>query len=132
MTEQLIRCSNCGTLWSTQQSLSGHTLAAHPSPICPVCHLSIADNTPSPTSVTSITDLEMQLDVLVRGALANGIDTNAIVHVLRDELALAAEMNHIGRRIAVQILDLGPMERELLQRPMRDQRELLANRRGNA
>ena len=129
MTEQLIRCENCGTTWSPQRSRSGHIQAELSSPVCPVCHLSVAESTHASAQVTSIADLEMQLDVLVRGAWASGIDTDAIVHVLRDELALAAEMRHTGRRIAIQIIDLGPQERELLQRPMRDQREMLANRR---
>ena len=132
MTEQLIRCANCGTMWSPQGSLSSYDSGARFGTVCPVCHLDVAESAPAVAQVTSIAELEAQLDVLVRGAWANGIDTDAIVHVLRDELALAAEMRHTGRRIAVQIIDLGPQERELVQRPMRDQRDLLTSRRGNS
>jgi hypothetical protein len=78
--------------------------------------------------VESITDLENQLDVLVRSALESGLPTDAIVDVLRGELAFAAELGHTGRRFTVQLIDLGPWEGELMQRPLRDPRDTASHR----
>jgi hypothetical protein len=64
-------------------------------------------------------------------ARASGLDTEAIVHALRDELEFAAEMGHAGRRFSVQLIDLGPQEGEILNRPVRDRREILQNRSVN-
>jgi hypothetical protein len=132
MTERLVRCANCGTEWSPESVSAGYGHAVLTNPVCPICHLSVAESASSVVSVESVTDLEVQLDALVRGAWASGLDTEAIVHVLRDELAFAAEMRHAGRRFAVQLIDLGPQESELLHRPLRDRRELLPQRRGTA
>jgi hypothetical protein len=76
----------------------------------------------------STDDLETQLRALVMSARAGGLDAEAIVRVLRDELEFAAEMGHAGRRFSVQLIDLGPQEGEILNRPVRDRREILQNR----
>jgi hypothetical protein len=92
----------------------------------------MAENQVSLTTIDSVTDLEAKLDTLVRSAWASGLDTEMIVHVLRDELAFAAEMSHVGRRFTVQLIDLGPQDNEIVQRPVRDRRDLLTSRRGSA
>lgn len=132
MTEQLklIRCANCGTEWSPTVAPSGYGHSASADAVCPVCHLAVAESAASLVAIDSVTDLEARLAALMRGAWASGLDSEAIVHVLRDELVFAAEMRHNGRRFTVQLIDLGPQENELQQRPLRDRRELL-NHRGN-
>jgi hypothetical protein len=132
MTERQVRCANCGTEWSPERATPASGRAALDNPVCPICHLSVAESASSVLTIESVAALESQLDALVRGAWASGLDSEAIVHVLREELAFAAEMGHAGRRFAVQLIDLGPQECELMRRPLRDRRDLLPNRRGGA
>jgi hypothetical protein len=132
MTQHTIECTNCGTRWFLEASPSeerGPTLLGA---ICPVCHLAVGEGETDLVRIASVTDLEDQLDTLVRSAWASGMDTEAIIQVLRGELAFAAEMGHAGRRFIVQLIDLGSQEEPLLQRPLRDRREILLDRGGNA
>jgi len=76
-------------------------------------------------------DLETQLRALMTSARASGLDSEAIVHALRDELEFAAEMGYAGRRFCVQLIDLGPQGGEILNRPLRDRRESLQTRSVN-
>ncbi len=131
MSDQVIRCANCGTTWPAKAVAFGSSYELAANDICPVCHLSVDDSN-TIARIESVTDLEAQLNSLVRGAWASGLDTESIVGALRGELAFAAELGHAGRRFTVQLIDLGPQEYELQQRPLHDQRELLSNRRGAA
>ena len=132
MTQQhTVRCTNCGTEWT----LEAHSIhlggAPAPEPTCPVCHLPLSTGEASPLRIASTDDLETQLRALITSARASGLDTEVIVHTLRDELEFAAEMGHVGRRFSVQLIDLGPQEGEILNRPVRDRRESLQNRSVN-
>jgi hypothetical protein len=69
---------------------------------------------------------------LIRNAWASGLDAEAIVQVLREELVFAAERGHVGRQFAVQLIDLGPQENAVLQRPLRDRREFSPKPDGGA
>jgi hypothetical protein len=129
MTEQrMVRCTNCGTEWALEARPLRLDEASVSEPTCPVCHLLVATDETSPLRLVSTDDLETQLRALMSSARASGLDAEAIVHVLRDELAFAAEMGHAGRRFSVQLIDLGPQEGEILNRPVRDRREILQHR----
>jgi hypothetical protein len=98
---------------------------------CPVCRLPLSTSEMSAMSPMSTNDLATQLGALVTSARASGLDAEVIVHVLRDELEFAAEMAHAGRHFYVQLIDLGPRESDILQRPVRDRRAILQTRSVN-
>ncbi|HWQ12138.1 MAG TPA: hypothetical protein VNL77_05025 [Roseiflexaceae bacterium] len=75
--------------------------------------------------------MEVRLDALVASARASGLESAAIVQVLRDELAFAAEMGRAGHRFSVQLIDLGPSEGSAVRRPAHDRREIPQNRGGH-
>jgi hypothetical protein len=126
MTQQSIeRCTNCGTEWDLEARPLHLDDASVSEPTCPVCHLPVATDETAPTRFVSTDDLENQLRALMSSARASGLGAEVIVHVLRDELEFAAEMGHAGRRFSVQLIDLGPQEGEILNRPVRDRREIL-------
>jgi len=79
----------------------------------------------------SVDDLSTQLGALITGARASGLAAPIIVQALRDELEFAAELAHAGRRFCVQLIDLGPQESAILQRPVRDRRAMLQTRSVN-
>src|SRR5689334_6914570 len=129
--QRIVRCTNCGTEWALEarpNHLGGFPVSK---PACPVCQLPLSSGETSPLRLVSTDDLETQLRALMTSARASGLDAEAIVHVLRDELEFAAEMGHAGRRFSVQLIDLGPQEGEILNRPVRDRREILQNRSVN-
>jgi hypothetical protein len=126
MTQQsIVRCTNCGTEWALEARSIHLGGASVSEPTCPVCHLPLSTGETSPLRLVSADDLETQLRALMSSARASGLDTEVIVQVLRDELEFAAEMGHAGRRFSVQLIDLGPQEGEILNRPVRDRREIL-------
>ena len=92
---------------------------------------------PLPTSETvikcsmSADDLSTQLGALITSARASGLDAAIIVQALRDELEFAAELAHAGRHFCVQLIDLGPQESAILQRPVRDRRAMIQTRSVN-
>lgn len=128
MTEQELQCANCGTTWSALANMTADGVAT----FCPVCHLPITGDEFDVTPVESINELKVRLDALVRGARTGGVDTDAIVRALRDELMFAAEMSNTGRQFTVQLIDLGPQEIDIVQRPLRDRRAFVSGRRGAA
>jgi hypothetical protein len=131
MTQQsTVRCTNCGTEWALEAQ--PNHLGSFPvsKPACPVCHLPLSTGETS-LRLVSTDDLETQLRALMTSARTSGLDTEAIIHVLCDELEFAAEMGHAGRRFSVQLIDLGPQEGEILTRPVRDRREILQHRSVN-
>ena len=79
----------------------------------------------------SVDELSTQLGALIASARASGLDADIIVQALRDELEFAAEMAHAGRHFCVQLIDLGPQENNILQRPVHDRREILQTRSVN-
>ena len=129
MTQQrTVRCTNCGTEWALEARSIHLGGASVSKTICPVCHLPLSTSETSPLDMMSTDDLVTQLRTLISSARASGLDAEAIVQALRDELEFAAEMGHVGRRFSVQLIDLGPQEGEILNRPVRDRRESLQNR----
>ena len=129
MTQQsTVRCTNCGTEWALEarpRHLGGASVSE---PTCPVCHLPVSTDETALLRFVSTDDLETQLRALMSSARASGLGAEVIVHVLRDELEFAAEMGQAGRRFSVQLIDLGPQQGEILNRPVRDRREILQHR----
>jgi hypothetical protein len=78
--------------------------------------------------VQSVRDLEEQLGALIADARTCGLNADAIVHALRSKLQYAAEIDHGGHHITVQLIDLGSEEREIHHKLVRDQREILQTR----
>ena len=129
MTQQrTVRCTNCGTEWALEARSMHLGTASVSKTTCPVCQLPLSMSEMSPQDMLSTDDLEARLRALMTSARASGLNAEAIVHALRDELEFAAEMGHVGRRFSVQLIDLGPQEGEILNRPVRDRREVLQNR----
>jgi hypothetical protein len=115
----LLSCTNCGHEWSPQ----GASLE------CPVCGFpAVADMAMDSAAIRSIADLEAQLSALLISARASGLDADEIVRVLRDELEFAAELAHAGRRLYVQLLDLGPQEGDMRTQPSRNRGATLRGR----
>jgi threonine synthase len=115
----VLRCANCGNEWEPQ----GLSLN------CPVCGFpAVAEMAIDSTAIRSIADLEAQLSALLLGARASGLDPDEVVRVLRDELEFAAELAHAGRRLYVQLLDLGPQEADMRAQPTRNRGATLRGR----
>jgi LSD1 subclass zinc finger protein len=114
-----IVCVNCGTMLEAPEGAAGV--------ICPVCQF-YNDLSVSATLGLTPDALEAQLGDLIARARASGLTLDDIVRVLRDELEFAAELASGGRHLYVQILDLGPLESQGLQRPVRDRGALLRGR----
>lgn len=132
MQEELVRCPNCGTEWrpETMRQLQGGIPAA--SYTCPTCNFRVSattsDTSATPLALASIRDLEDQLRLLIDEARLSGLDEDSIAGALRNELEFITELGHLGHRFSVQIIDLGPQDFELTQRPLRDRREILQTR----
>ncbi len=121
------RCTNCGTVWTPAELQAEQALARS----CPVCGMSEAGGETNSLGVSSAGELADQLGALINSARQGGLPADVIVQALRDELEFAAEMAHAGRHFCVQLIDLGPQESDILQRPVRDRREVLQTRSVN-
>jgi hypothetical protein len=131
LQQRSVRCTNCGTEWTPAPRVLDQGGASTGADACPVCHLPLSTSDTAPTDAVSVDDLANQLGEFIAEARASGLDADAIVQVLRDELEFAAEMAHTGRRFFVQLIDLGPQESTIVQRPVRDRREMLQSRSVN-
>jgi rubredoxin len=103
----LRRCPNCGTFFpgddraaSSQESSLAYR--------CPVCEFVFSEDGPAPS--TSASELEAEINQLVASARQNGVQPDDIVQVLRDELAFMCELAQPGRRVSVEVIDLGPQD----------------------
>ena len=123
-----VRCPNCGMEWTLEARSTDQGVATVSAAACPVCHLLLSVPELSGMRLMSISDLETELDVLMSSARASGLAAETIVDALRDELEFAAEMGHLGHHFVVQLIDLGPREGAILQRPVRDRRAILQSR----
>ena len=124
---QATRCTNCGTVWTpAEQRAEQNSVQAGP-----VCGLPQAAGDTVAQGASSIGELADQLGALINSARLGGLDADLIVQALRDELEFAAEMANAGRHFCVQLIDLGPQESNILQRPVRDRREVLQTRSVN-
>lgn len=121
------RCTNCGTVWTPAEQRAEQEAEQ----ACPVCGLVEAAGAAAPARVSSADELAEQLSALINSARLGALDADVIVQTLRDELEFAAEMANVGRHFCVQLIDLGPQEGDILQRPVRDRREVLQTRSVN-
>ena len=131
LQKRVVQCSNCGTEWNPAPRSLDQGGAPAGADVCPVCQLPVSTSETAPQRLISVNDLSVQLGALIAGARASGLAPDSIVQVLRDELEFAAEMAHVGRNFCVQLIDLGPQESNILQRPARDRREILQSRSAN-
>lgn len=114
-------CVNCGTVLEQADSSIG-------SVVCPVCHFINEVRAASEPGEFTFDTLEHELGALIDHARSSGIGLDEIVRALRDELEFTAELASSGRNLSVQIIDLGPMESQGLQRPVRDRGAMLRGR----
>ncbi len=127
MDLHLERCTNCGNEWAPKEyPSSGDTLNA-PASVCHV-HLTPHQSPAGEAASLSVDDLQVSLIALMTHARASGLLMEEIVGVLRDELAFAAELTAPGRRMLVQIMDLGQFEPALRPRHTARAPELLHSR----
>jgi len=123
---EMMRCATCGTEWMLEPALPG--TAEGEVVECPVCHFRVLNDAMALAAIDSASDLEASLSALIAAAREGGLPSEAILQALREELEFAAELAHVGRNFSVQIIDLGPQDAELVQRPHRDRREILQTR----
>ena len=125
----ILRCVNCGTEFKPAGPLEFRGDRASWAYACPVCQFLV--QAPRPEKVRrrlSAGELEIRLSALLADARASGVTPDDIERVLRAELEFVAELANPGRRLLVNIIDLGPQEVELGVAPVHDQRELLQSR----
>lgn len=120
-----LRCLNCGTEFKPVQLLElGGSSTTWGSP-CPVCQFQV---TPSRRTETRFSlpagDFESQLSKFLVDAQARGVAPQELMRALRDELEFTMELAHPGRRMMLNIVDLGEQEGNAGTLPMRDIREL--------
>jgi hypothetical protein len=122
-SHDVLSCANCGLEWRPEAPARSDATVA-----CPVCSFPYLSHPAAAPAVASIGDLEAAIGALVSDARAVGLDADAIVAVLRNELEFSAELAHAGRRFFVQLLDLGPQEHEALYQPARSRSSALRSR----
>ncbi len=127
---QIQRCPNCGTEWTPEPQLSSGDNLNTQEYICPVCQFHLMQHL-SPTEepqALSTDELQARLIALMTDARASGVSPQEIVGILSDELAFEAELTAPGRRMLVQIMDLGQFEPALRPQPTSRESELLHSR----
>lgn len=122
-----LRCPNCG---ATSRSEDAPTSDARDrrgaTTRCPVCEFEFASQVKD--RLISVDDFGSNVNALIERARSSGVPADDIVRVLRDELAFSAEMANRGRRLCVEIIDLGPQNDDVLHPAENDGREALASR----
>ena len=115
---RLPRCPNCGTEWAPEGALvTGGEQNSWGYP-CPVCLFHVTFPAMGQELVPlSVGELQGRLTALLTEARLSGVMSDEIVAVLRDELEFEAELGAPGRRMLVQIIDLGQLDPEM--QPMR-------------
>ncbi len=97
--------------------------------ICPVCDFHVTTNAVVPADVElTVDELQARLVSLLTSARTSGVSPQEIVGILRDELAFEAELDAPGRRMLVQIIDLGQFEPALQPRQSSQAPEMLHSR----
>jgi rubredoxin len=127
-----LRCNNCGYEFIPSHALNSQV--ENPN-ICPVCHFGpteLPQQAEQPAARLAVqkpfsaTDLENQLKTLINKARTNGLASEVIVDVLRSELEFEAELGQ-GRRLLVQIIDLGFQDAATTPIPFRNNRQTPQN-----
>lgn len=121
-----LRCPNCGTTFQPEDSLPSDPRSPRAMAYrCPICQYEIVAMRERTISVEA---LGADVSSLVERARVSGISADEIVRILRDELAFMAEMANQGRRLCVEIIDLGPHDNEVPAPRNDNGRELLTHR----
>lgn len=125
-TGSYLRCPNCGTTFQPDDSLPSESRSRRAMAYrCPVCQYEVAATR---ERLVSVEALGADVSSLVERARVSGVAPDEIVRILRDELAFMAEMANQGRRLHVEIIDLGPHDNEVPALLNEDGRELLTHR----
>jgi hypothetical protein len=92
---------------------------------CPICEFQVTPGGETDARLTlPAGDFEPQLTRLLADARARGVPPQELMRVLRDELKFTMELAHPGRRMMLNIIDLGEQEGSGGTLTMRDNREL--------
>lgn len=123
-----VQCQNCGAEFTPAFSLTTHRNKIGCR--CPVCNYynTISETPVDQPTLHSQDELENQLSTFMHKVRMDGLSADTIVHALRRELEFAAELAHPGRRLYVQLIDLGSQDFEGYDHPLPDQREILQRR----
>lgn len=111
--DRLVRCPNCGTEWSPQEPLITGGTDANWGYTCPVCQYHVEANPTAPQETLTSAQLQTRLAELLTLARTSGLPSEEILGIMRDELEFEAELSTPGRRMLVQIIDLGALEPEM-------------------
>lgn len=120
---EMLQCPNCGAEWRPTTPVTGTDIS------CPVClhRLKVPDTLETRTSF-SVRDFAEQISALINRARTEGLSSDVITNVLRDELAYNAELANPSHTFHVQIVDLGPTEGTIRTLPPNEARMLLQRR----
>jgi len=123
-----VQCQNCGAEFTLVLPLESHHEKVEYR--CTVCHYyNTTTEFPSDRlSIHSEDELESQLSTFMHQVRMGGLSADTIVGVLCRELEFAAELAHPGRRLYVQLIDLGSQDFEVYDHPIPDQRDILQQR----
>jgi hypothetical protein len=124
-----MRCANCGTEFAPSGPLEFRSEHDEWGYVCPVCQYHVSSSAKSESQSTmTVAQVETELRALLAKARAGGLTDRELVAVIRDELEFVAELAHSGRRLSVQIIDLGDQYTEVTGTALPDRRELLQTR----
>jgi hypothetical protein len=124
-----MRCANCGTEFAPSGPLEFRSEHEEWGYDCPVCQYHVPSSAQSESqSAMTVTQVETELRALLAKARAGGLADQELVAMLRDELEFVAELAHNGRRLSVQIIDLGEQYSEVVGEALPDRREALHTR----
>ena len=112
-TVRQIRCPNCGTEWAPQEPLTTSGSDSDWGYTCPVCQYHVSATPEAPQEALTGAELQARLAELLTLARTSGLSSEEIVNIMRDELEFEAELSTPGRRMLVQIIDLGTIEPEI-------------------
>ncbi|MEI7554294.1 hypothetical protein [Candidatus Chlorohelix sp.] len=104
-------CNNCGNELTGTESRTSSGLVYS----CSVCHyeevttISVVSSAASQKTI-SPTEVANQLKTLLKRAHTAHIESEELINILRAEIEFEAEISHLGRRVIVQIIDLGVQE----------------------
>ncbi len=120
---EVLRCPNCGAEWRpTALATSGEIS-------CPVClHRFATSDVLETRRSFSVRDFAEQISALINRARTEGLSSDVITDVLRDELAYNAELDNPSHTFHVQIVDLGPAEGAIRTLPPNEARMILQRR----